>query len=72
MSDTPAPTAFSALSPEETEKLQTAFKDIATRSQKLLQGFSERYKADGPQQADPLRRMKAARLGLLLTPRCVA
>ncbi len=55
MSDTPAPTAFSALSPEETEKLQTAFKDIATRSQKLLQGFSERYKADGPQQADPLK-----------------
>ncbi len=55
MSDTPAPTAFSALSPEETEKLQTAFKDIATRSQKLLQDFSERYKADGPQLADPLQ-----------------
>ena len=55
MSDTPAPTAFSALSPEETEKLQTAFKDIATRSQKLLQDFSERYKADGPQPADPLQ-----------------
>lgn len=55
MSDTPAPTAFSALSPEESEKLQTAFKDIATRSQKLLQDFSERYKADGPQPADPLK-----------------
>lgn len=54
MSDTPTPTAFSALSPEESEKLQTAFKDIATRSQKLLQDFSERYKADGPQPADPL------------------
>jgi polyhydroxyalkanoate synthase len=54
MSDTPAPTAFSGLSPEDSEKLQTAFKDIATRSQKLLQDFSERYKADGPQPADPL------------------
>ncbi len=54
MSDTPAPTAFSGLSPEDSEKLQTAFKDIATRSQKLLQEFSERYKADGPQPADPL------------------
>lgn len=54
MSDTPAPTALSGLSPEETEKLQTTFKDIATRSQKLLQEFSERYQADGPQPADPL------------------
>jgi polyhydroxyalkanoate synthase len=54
MSDTPAPTALSGLSPEESEKLQSAFKDIATRSQKLLQEFSERYQADGPQPADPL------------------
>lgn len=54
MSDTPAPTALSGLSPEESEKLQSAFKDIATRSQKLLQDFSERYQADGPQPADPL------------------
>ena len=34
--------------------MQTAFKDIAERSQKLLQDFAERYKADGPQPADPL------------------
>ena len=54
MSDTPAPTALPGLSPEDSEKLQTAFKDIATRSQRLLQDFSERYKADGPQTADPL------------------
>ena len=32
-----------------------ALKDIAGRSQKLLQEFSERYKADGPQPADPMR-----------------
>ena len=36
MSDTPAPTALGGLSPEESAKLQEAFKDIATRSQKLL------------------------------------
>ncbi len=54
MSETSAPTALPGLSPEEAEKLQTAFKDIASRSQKLLQDFSERYKADGPQAADPL------------------
>ena len=54
MSDTPAPTALSGLSPEESEKLQSAFKDIATRSQKLLQDFSQRYQADGHQPADPL------------------
>ena len=34
--------------------MQAAFKDIAERSQKLLQDFAERYKADGPQPADPL------------------
>ena len=38
----------------DTEKLQAAFKDIAERSQKLLQDFAERYKADGQQPADPL------------------
>ncbi len=54
MSDTPAPTALGGLSPEESEKLQEAFKDIATRSQKLLQDFSEKYQSDGPQPADPL------------------
>jgi len=35
--------------------MQAAFKDIAERSQKLLQDFAERYTADGPQPADPLR-----------------
>lgn len=54
MSDTPAPTALGGLSPEESEKLQEAFKDIATRSQKLLQDFSQRYQADGQQPTDPL------------------
>jgi polyhydroxyalkanoate synthase len=54
MSDTPAPAALAGLSPDEAEKLQTAFKDIASRSQKLLEEFAERYKADGPQPADPL------------------
>ena len=51
MSDTPA---LAGLSPEDSEKLQTAFRDIASRSQKLLQDFSERYQADGPRPADPL------------------
>jgi len=54
MSDSPAPAALGGLSPEESEKLQEAFKDIATRSQKLLQDFSHRYQADGQQPADPL------------------
>ena len=35
--------------------MKDAFKDIAERSQKLLQDFAEKYKADGPQPADPLR-----------------
>ena len=34
--------------------MKDAFKDIAERSQKLLQDFAEKYKADGPQPADPL------------------
>jgi polyhydroxyalkanoate synthase len=34
--------------------MQIAIKDIAERSQKLLQDFAERYKADGQQPADPL------------------
>lgn len=55
MSDSPAPAALGGLSPEESEKLQEAFKDIATRSQKLLQDFSQRYHADGQQPADPFR-----------------
>jgi len=54
MPDSPAPAALGGLSPEESEKLQEAFKDIATRSQKLLQDFSQRYQADGQQPADPL------------------
>ncbi|TBR26841.1 MAG: class I poly(R)-hydroxyalkanoic acid synthase, partial [Reyranella sp.] len=54
MSDSPAPAALGGLSPEESEKLQEAFKDIATRSQKLLQDFSQRYQADGQRPADPL------------------
>src|SRR5712664_3873084 len=54
MSETPTPTAIPGLSPAESERMQTAFKDIAERSQKLLQDFAERYKADGPQSADPL------------------
>ena len=54
MSETPTPTAIPGLSPPKSERMQTAFKDIAERSQKLLQDFAERYKADGPQPADPL------------------
>ncbi|WP_425065784.1 PHA/PHB synthase family protein [Reyranella sp.] len=54
MSDTPAPTALGGLSAEESEKLQEAFKEIATRSQKLLQEFSQRYQGDGQQPTDPL------------------
>ena len=34
--------------------MQAAFKDIAERSQKLLQEFAERYKVDSTQPADPL------------------
>lgn len=47
--------AVPGLSAEESERMQGAFKDIAERSQKLLQDFAEKYKADGPQPADPLR-----------------
>jgi polyhydroxyalkanoate synthase len=39
----------------DTEKLQAAFKDIAERSQKLLQDFAGRYKAEGPQPVDPMK-----------------
>src|ERR1044071_6031980 len=52
MSDQPAVPGLSA---EESERMKGAFKDIAERSQKLLQDFAEKYKADGPQPADPLR-----------------
>jgi polyhydroxyalkanoate synthase len=59
MSDTPAPTpiptTLPGLSAAESEKMQAAFTDIAQRSQKLLAEFTERYKADGPQPADPLK-----------------
>src|SRR5258708_37525166 len=55
MSDTPAPAAIPGLSAAESEKMQVAFKDIAERSQKLLQDFAKRYDADGPQPTDPLK-----------------
>ena len=54
MSETPPPTAIPGLSTAESERMQIAIKDIAERSQKLLQDFAERYKADGQQPADPL------------------
>ncbi len=58
MSETSAPNGPPPVSPllstAESEKMQAAFKDIAERSQKLLQGFSERYQTDGPQTPDPL------------------
>ena len=54
MSETPVPTALPGVSPAEAEKMQAAFKDIAERSQKLLQGFAERYQADSTQPSDPL------------------
>ncbi len=54
MSETPAPTAFPGVSPAEAEKMQAAFTNIAERSQKLLQEFAERYKADSTQPIDPL------------------
>ncbi len=37
MSETPTPTAIPGLSPAESERMQTALKDIAERSQKLEQ-----------------------------------
>src|SRR5262245_270456 len=59
MPETPAPEnpagPFPGLSAAESEKMQTAFKDIAQRSQKLLDEFAERCKQEGPQPADPLR-----------------
>ena len=59
MSETSAPGGLPphmpGVSAAESEKMQSALKDIAERSQKLLQDFSERYQADGPQAADPLR-----------------
>jgi polyhydroxyalkanoate synthase len=42
------------LSVAEAERMQATFKDIAERSQKVLQDFTARYQADGV-QADPLR-----------------
>src|SRR6185503_20703009 len=55
MTETPNSNAFPSLSAAEAEKMQTAFKDIAERSQKLLAEFAERYKAEGPQPVDPLK-----------------
>ena len=54
MSETQVPSATPSLSAAESERLQTALKDIAERSQKVLQDFAERYKAEGPQPVDPL------------------
>src|SRR5215813_8346333 len=54
MSETPAPAAISGLSAAESERMQVALKDIAERSQKLLQEFAQRYQAEGPQPVDPL------------------
>jgi polyhydroxyalkanoate synthase len=48
MSDTTTPAI-------DSEKLQAAFTDIAERSRKLLEEFTEHYKTDGPQSADPLK-----------------
>jgi len=55
MSDTPAPEIIPGFSPAEAEKMQAALKDIAGRSQKLLTEFAERYQAEGPQPADPMK-----------------
>lgn len=54
MSDPSPSGALPGLSAAESERLNAAFKDIAERSQKLLQEFGERYKTDGPKPADPL------------------
>src|SRR5215471_7144324 len=54
MSEPSTPAGAAGLSTAEAERMKDAFKDIAERSQKLLQEFSERYKADGPQPVDPL------------------
>ena len=51
MSDLPGPAPASA----DAERLQAAFKDIAERSQKLLQDFAERTRAEGPQPLDPMK-----------------
>ncbi|MBS0519357.1 MAG: class I poly(R)-hydroxyalkanoic acid synthase [Proteobacteria bacterium] len=59
MSDSTASSASASppagLSAADSEKLQAALKDIAERSQKLLKEFVDRYAAEGPQPADPLR-----------------
>ena len=55
MSDTPAPNTIPGLTAAESEKMQAAFTNIAERSQKLLAEFAERYQADGPAPADPLK-----------------
>jgi polyhydroxyalkanoate synthase subunit PhaC len=55
MSESSTPPGAAGPSSAEAERLKDAFKDIAERSQKLLQEFSERYKADGPQPVDPRR-----------------
>jgi len=54
MSEQPIPSAVPGLSPAESERMQAAFKDIAERSQKLLQDFAQRAQADGSRPSDPL------------------
>ncbi|MFZ5781334.1 MAG: PHA/PHB synthase family protein [Pseudomonadota bacterium] len=54
MSDPSKPVVVPGLSAAESERMQEAFKDIAARSQKLLQEFGERYRNEGPKPADPL------------------
>src|SRR3954468_4225402 len=55
MTDTRTPEVVPSVSTADPDKMQAAFKDIAERSQKLLAEFTERYKADGPQPADPMK-----------------
>src|SRR3954470_2937449 len=55
MTDTHTPEVVPGFSNADAEKMQAAFKDIAERSQKLLTEFAERYQADGPQPADPMK-----------------
>jgi len=54
MSETEVPGATTGLSAAESERLQSALKDIAERSQKVLNDFAQHYKAEGPQPVDPL------------------
>lgn len=54
MSERPTPPTLPGLSEAESERMRGALKDIAERSQKVLKDFNERFKAEGPQPADPM------------------